>query len=312
MKTITERIDATTEIPPEYRHTIIPAPKSCKIEITSSCNYRCSFCANADMEQKGQMHKDDYRKLVLELKSIGIEELGIFYIGEPFTCSWLEEAIKFAKDAGIQYVFLTTNGSLANPKRVEGCMKAGLDSLKFSLNYASVEQFKEVARVKGKLYGQAIDNIKSAWRIREEGEYKCRLYASTIQFDGEQAERMKEVKDEMRPFLDEMYELPLFKFSDDKVVSQEESLGFKPVAGNPGRAGNRRDSLPCWSGFKEMHIDKDGNLNFCCFGGDKFILGNALETGIMKCWNNLKAQNLRRAHLAKNVSNTVCKFCALA
>jgi len=41
------------------------------------------------------------------------------------------------------YVFLTTNGSLATHKWVEACFRAGLDSLKFSVNAADDAQFKK-------------------------------------------------------------------------------------------------------------------------------------------------------------------------
>jgi radical SAM protein with 4Fe4S-binding SPASM domain len=309
--TITDKIDRTTLIPPEYMAEIVPAPKACKIEITSSCNYKCSFCSNADMTDKGTMDRALFESTLLELRAVGVEEIGLFFLGEPFTCSWLEEAIYFAKHvAKFPYVFLTTNGSMATPARVKKCMENGLNSLKFSLNYASEAQFKEIARVKGKLYHKAIENIKAARAIRDEGSYDCDLYASSIEFSGEQGEAMRAVVEEMTPYLDEAYTLPLFSFSDDKVVGQEQELGFKPVAGNPGRAGNMRPPLPCWSGFRELHIERDGSINFCCFSGEAFRLGNVSE-GIMSVWNNEAARALRRAHLAKDVAGTPCAKCAL-
>ena len=42
---ITERIDAVTLIPEDWRKAELPAPKSVKIELTGRCNYRCGFCA---------------------------------------------------------------------------------------------------------------------------------------------------------------------------------------------------------------------------------------------------------------------------
>src|SRR3972149_2758727 len=56
---ITDRIDAITGIPPEYRHAILPAPKSVKIELTSQCNYRCGFCAHRlRMKERGGMDRE--------------------------------------------------------------------------------------------------------------------------------------------------------------------------------------------------------------------------------------------------------------
>lgn len=140
--TITERIDAITEIAEAYRTPLPPAPRSVKIELTARCNFACAFCARA-MRLRDQRDMDPafFERMAMEMRSAGVEELGLFYLGESFLCNWLEEAIRYAKqDCGYPYVFLTTNGSLAVPERVEACMDAGLDSLKFSLNYADSEQ----------------------------------------------------------------------------------------------------------------------------------------------------------------------------
>ena len=166
---ITARIDAITNIAPEYRGVFLPAPKSVKIELTANCNYRCKFCVKSLRPDDSQMDRAFYSRIIRELRDAGVEELGVFYIGESFTCAWLPEAIKEAKEVGFPYVFLTTNGSLAFPDRVEACMKAGLDSLKFSYNYADGEQLHDIARVKERFFGTIQSNIKDAFKIRETG-----------------------------------------------------------------------------------------------------------------------------------------------
>ena len=122
--TITSRIDAVTRIPGRYLAAHLPAPRSVKIELTSQCNYRCGFCAHRlRMKDRGGMERAFYERIVGEMADAGVEELGVFYIGESFMCGWLPEAIAFAKRRGIPYVFLTTNGSLATPERVRACMR---------------------------------------------------------------------------------------------------------------------------------------------------------------------------------------------
>jgi MoaA/NifB/PqqE/SkfB family radical SAM enzyme len=114
MKTlkITSRIDAVTRIPPAYRAATLPAPRAVKIELTSQCNYRCGFCAHRlRQKDRGGMDRAFYERIVGEMAAAGVEELGMFYIGESFMCPWLSEAIAFAKASGIRYVFLTTNGA---------------------------------------------------------------------------------------------------------------------------------------------------------------------------------------------------------
>ena len=105
---ITKKIDEVTEIPEAYKNTILPAPPSVKIELTSHCNFRCSFCAH-QLQGKtfGEMDQSFYKKIVQDMFDSGVRELGLFYIGESLLCSWLPEAIRYAKAVGFPYIFLS-------------------------------------------------------------------------------------------------------------------------------------------------------------------------------------------------------------
>ncbi|WP_374302330.1 radical SAM/SPASM domain-containing protein [Ferrovibrio sp.] len=310
--TITDRIDAVTFIEPARAHAIAPVPRSVKIELTGRCNFACAFCAR-DMRLRDQkdMDKGLFRRLVREMRDAGVEELGLFYLGESFMVPWLPEAISYAKqDCGYPYVFLTTNGSLASPERVRACMEAGLDSLKFSYNYADAEQFSDVAGVKPRYFDAIQNNIRSARAIRDEAGYGCGLYASYIEYDGEQGERMQKALDEIRSYVDEVYALPLYSQAD--LVSGEEDMrGWSAVAGNRGRAAALRDPLPCWAVFTEGHVTWDGKLSACCFDHDgRFHMGDLTAESFTGAWNSPVFQDLRRAHLKGDVRGTVCEGCA--
>jgi hypothetical protein len=76
-----------------------------------------------------------------------------------------------------------------------------------------------------------------------------------------------------------------------------------------------RDPLPCWSVFTEGHITKDGLLSACCFGNgasDTLAMADLKEVDFMTGWNSQAYQDLRAAHLAKDVSKTACAECASA
>jgi hypothetical protein len=73
-----------------------------------------------------------------------------------------------------------------------------------------------------------------------------------------------------------------------------------------------RDPLPCWSAFTEGHLRADGGLSACCFDSDgRFTMANLNEVSFMEGWNSLKFQELRKAHLAKDVTGTICESCVL-
>jgi hypothetical protein len=253
-----------------------------------------------------------FRHITQEMKAAGVKEIGLFYIGEStLSPKLLVDCLKWVKQIGIDYTFLTTNGSLLNPILAGELMDRGLDSLKFSINAASVEQFQQIMGVKGSLFEKALENLAAARKIRDENGFKTRIYASSIMFDGEQKARMEALLNErVRPFVDEHYYLPLFAEMQSPLAEKNKARGWKPNAGNQGRLDNLVDPLPCWAVFTEGHVRVDGHLSACCFGAnDSFDMADLKTTSFMNAWNSPKFQALRARHLAGNVRNTVCETC---
>jgi len=308
---ITDKIDAITGIKDVQLTVKPPCPKSVKIELTAKCNFKCAFCATGyGLRTKKDMDWDFYVALLKDLKASGVEEVGMFYLGESFLLNWLPEAIQEAKNIGFEYVFLTTNGSLASRDKVKACMDAGLDSLKFSLNYADSKQFAEIAQVKESYFDDILKNIKDAFSVRAEGNHNCGLYASYIRYDGDQGAKMNNVIKKIKPLVDEMYALPLYSQAD--LTGGENIIrGWEVRAGNPGRADNMRDPLPCWAVFTEARVTYNGMLSACCFDHKHdFEMGDLNDVSFMDAWHSDKFQELRKAHLKKNVCGTVCENCA--
>lgn len=311
MNKITDRIDAITLIDEAHLGTQIPAPKSVKVELTARCDFQCFFCASHHrLRDKSDMNIDFFRGLCHQMREAGVEELGVFYLGESFILRNLAEYIRIAKqEVGFPYVFLTTNGLKAAPHRVAEVMEAGLDSLKFSFNWADADQFAQVTGMPGKLHAEVIGNIKAAQGIRNAGGYTCGIYASSILYDGEQQERMREAVADIRPFVDEHYYLPLYnQGSQTTEVALEH--GYRPTAGNMGRIGALRKPVPCWSAFTEGHVTWDGHLSACCFDhSHSWQMGDLKEVTFLDAWNSLPFQALRQAHLDENLEGTPCEQC---
>ena len=310
---ITSRIDNVTKVGKEYWAAKLPAPKSVKIEVSPRCNYRCGFCALRTREHQPLVDMDFglFQRITQEMRDAGVEEIGVFYLGESFmNPPLLVKCIKHCKDIGFPYVFLTTNGSLCKPEHLKAAMEAGLDSLKFSCNTSDEAQFREIVAVSPKYFRSAINYIREAKRIRDEGGYKCGIYASSIRYDGKQQERMEAfLKENVLPYVDEHYWLPLYSMGSI-AIQREAELGYRPTAGNQGRLGALRDPLPCWSAFTEGHVRADGGLSLCCFDSDgRFKVGDLTKQGFMEAWNSDEFQRIRKAHLDKDVRGTVCEAC---
>lgn len=309
---ITDKIDRITQVS-EFS-AVLPAPKSVKIELTGKCNYRCGFCAlrTRENQPKDDMDFELFKRITTEMREAGVEEIGVFYIGESFmnpkllvdAIWWCKQELKFP------YVFLTTNGSLCDAPIVDKCMEAGLDSLKFSVNACDEAQFKDVMGVKVGLFKDAVRNLQRAKYVRDASGYKCGIYASSIQYDGEQQKKMEAFLNEsIIPYVDEHYWLPLYSMGS-MATSREAELGYRPTAGNQGRLGALREPLPCWSAFSEGHVRADGGLSLCCFDADgRFQVGDLTKQDFMTGWNSPEFVAIREAHLKKDVTGTVCEKC---
>jgi Iron-sulfur cluster-binding domain/Radical SAM superfamily len=312
MGKITERIDRITRLDPEYRSPAPPIPRSVKIELTARCDFQCFFCASAmRLRDKADIDRDLFRRILREMRALGVEEIGLFYLGESFLCSWLPEAVRFAKrECGYPYVFLTTNGRMAIPERVRACMEAGLDSLKFSFNFADADQFMQVTNVRKIDFHRVEDNLKTARQVRDEVEHltghRCGLYASSIRYDDQQLSRMQAAVQRILPYVDEHYWLPLY----GQAGLTSGARGTVPTAGNRGRIGALRKPLPCWSLFTEGHITWDGRLSACCFDHDgRFDMGDLTVQTFPEAWHSARFQRLRSANLAEDVRGTACEKC---
>ena len=308
MHKITERIDRITRLTDDCRSDTPPIPRSVKIELTARCDFQCFFCASRlRLRDKGDIDPALFRRVLKEMRVLGVEEIGLFYLGESFLCRWLPEAIRYARhDCGYPYVFLTTNGRMATPERVRDCMEAGLDSLKFSFNFADAAQFTQVTSVRAGDFDVVEANLKAAREVRDKGRYSCGIYASSIRYDDAQQGRMEAAVARILPYVDEHYWLPLY----GQAGLTSGALGTVPTAGNQGRVGALRKPLPCWSLFTEGHVTYDGRLSACCFDHDgRFDMANLTRQSFAEAWHSARFRRLRAANLAEDVRGTACERC---
>jgi radical SAM protein with 4Fe4S-binding SPASM domain len=300
---IAQRLAAVRELPGSAQSTRPPLPKSAKLELTSRCNLGCFFCASHQRPRDlSDMDWTLFTRLARELRTAGVEQLGLFYIGESFLCDWLPEAVRYAKRVcNFPYVFLTTNGVAATRDRVQACMAAGLDSLKFALNWADARQFERVTAGSGPEFQQALDNVKAARSAREhvqhESGHRCSLYASSLSYDEAQGERMREVLQNIKRYVDQHYWLPLF----GHCGLPGPRLAGRPLPVKP---------LPCWGLFTEAHITWDGRLSACSLdASQRFHMADLRKTSFEQAWSSPAFQQLRTCHLAGSVTDTACQHC---
>ena len=299
MNKISKKVTRTMNISEELL-TITPAvPKSVKIEVSAYCDLKCFYCAVSHKErQKGHIEPDFLFKILDEIKAAGVKEVGLFWMGESFLNKKLPEYIAYAKKIGISYVFLTTNGRLANEETLAPVFDSGLDSLKFSINAHNRESYLKICGVD--CFDQVIANIKSAFMIRGERK-KPAIYSSSV-YDPEREKEYKKIHSMVSPYVDEHYPLRLYgHFSLDtnskKITAHDHNRSLVSM-------------LPCWSLFTEPHISYDGYMSACyCDFEPTFFMADLKKVSFMDAWHSPEFIKLRRQHLKNDVKGTPCENC---
>ena len=108
--------------------------KEMLVELVNACNHRCIFCAQAKMTRKTREISPELLKRVMrEAHELGVEEIGFYSTSEPFMCKSLSSYVRFAKEIGFNYVYITTNGALHDRRRLKEVIDSGLTASSFPL-----------------------------------------------------------------------------------------------------------------------------------------------------------------------------------
>jgi pyruvate-formate lyase-activating enzyme len=288
-KTVVARVAETVRIPPSVLTDRPPFPRKAKIELTARCDLKCYFCSlTYKSRSRGDMDRELLERLLEELRALGVEDLGLFWLGEPMLADDLAEVVTRAKAMGFPHVFITTNGRLADAARMRELMTSGIDSVKFSLNASTRERYAKACGVDA--FDRVIANIRSAWQSRGPVR-RPTLTASTV-CHGEDSGERDGVRALIGGYVDEHYVLPIY--------------------GNRFQGASRslESMLPCWSLFAEAHISWDGKLSACfCDHDPQYFMGNLAGQSLAEAWLSPAFVALRQRHLTGDVRETVCGTC---
>jgi pyruvate-formate lyase-activating enzyme len=306
--TIMERLDRHTHVPAEKLVSRPTFPDAIKIEITSRCNYSCSYCASKrHLRPQGDMNREFLYRILHEAHSIGVREIGMFLLGESLLVKELPEYVKYAKDVvGIEYVFLTTNGSLASPEKLAELVDAGIDSIKFSVNAGSSKRYLEIHGVDA--FDRVVENIVwlNDYKLKH-SLTKPRISVSSI-FVEEYREETEALHSKLSHHIDDFYLLPLYNQGGHVggVVNSK-------IVGNPGRLENMVSPIPCWAIFNSARISWNGWLTACCFDHDtRFEMADLNKVSLLEAWHHPRFIELRAAHLSgvsSQLGTSLCKNC---
>ena len=282
---------------------VAPFPKNALIELTSACNHRCIFCTNPRMNRRRQrMSEDVFKNFVTEAYDLGLEEIGFYTTGEPLVSRDLENFIRMSAEIGVGYIYITTNGALANIEKMKNLIDAGLNSIKFSINAGTREAYK---LIHGKDdFDKVLKNIRDLKIYRDSEAPHVRLMASFVStsFSDDEIDIWKEV---VLPYVD-----------DAKIMGAHGQMGqsleymsliesrFRTSYPDLGKA------KPCHMLWDRIHLTQEGYLTLCCVDYENVLTYADLnETTLKEAWNNNLIQQMRQKHLDQNLCGTLCHNC---
>jgi pyruvate-formate lyase-activating enzyme len=277
-----------------------PFPPNLMIELSNACNHSCIFCANPKSTRKiGRLNGDLLRRLLGEAKALGVREVGFYTTGDPFIHKELPAFVGFAKETGIAYTYVSTNGALATPKVAKAVIDAGLDSIKFSINAGTRPTY---AMVHGRDdFQKVVDNLTWISEYRKTLDRPLFLSITCVVIDQNRHE-MEALREQFGPLVDDVYLSP----GAAQAGNMLEVLDFL-VPAIPETAWEVK---PCWMLFGRAHVTCEGYLTLCCVDYQNYLaVANLNTVTLAEAWDNGAFVEMRRRHLEGRLEGTLCYNC---
>lgn len=277
-----------------------PFPRRIMLESTNNCNHDCVFCAFTTMKRKKQLMNLDFIFPVLERAyACGARECGLHGGAEAFMHPQLHRTVHKLKDIGYTYIYLSTNGTACTQKQMERVLDAGLDSIKFSINAGTAEDYNTVHGCND--FEKAISMVKFVAAQRSAKNLPLKLFVSSVVCRPNQANM-----DNLRVCIGDLVDHMDTVLATWKGLSlpQDIFLTDKTFTKNP-------DSGLCMEPFSRMTITAEGYVRICCNNYENdLVVGDLHTQDIESIWHSELYVNIRKAFIEKKLPpNCICHNC---
>jgi radical SAM protein with 4Fe4S-binding SPASM domain len=217
-----------------------------------------------------------YRKVVAEIKEMGIKSLKLYFFGEPLLHPEIGEIVRLAK-AACDRVELTTKGMPLTEKRSQELIDAGLDYLRVSV-YLDIAHPENVVR-----------NVRRLHELRSD---RAKPFIFAKVFSEAEAEKV-------RPFY--------FEIADEIGVESLHSIGSDMI--QIGRLYGTQ--IACPYPFYNLVVKSNGDVVPCCVAWEKsLVVGNVKHQTLAEIWSGEPLARIHRLHLSgRGQELAACKNC---
>lgn len=274
-------------------------PPMVMIDTTTRCNLACTHCPNSalsiDKSWVGDIDEELYKKLIDEIARENVNTVvRPFDGGEPLMLKKIEAYIKYAKEAGIQYVSINTNGQLLSEKRAIKLLESKLDHLEVSIDAFSAETYQKIRN--SDRYENLVENILRLDALRKRLNASLRIDVSFVEQSGNR------------------HEANLFEnFWENKI----DVVSIRPLHQHHGLVENCGTTMkshtyrhPCPYLWNRIIVNHDGRVRFCenDWKGEHAV-GNANTQSLKEIWHGEAYTKLRSSHVEGTFDHPYCFGC---
>ena len=290
-----------------------PLPDKMGVEINNSCNHKCYFCQNPTMTRsRTVMDHEMVLRVIQEGIDAVVKKISFYSGGEPFLNRNIAVYVKEAKTAGYEYIYLSSNGGKATSSRILSVLEAGLDSMKFSINAGNREIYKLVHGVDE--FDAVIENVQRVADYRNRVNPDLRLFVTFVETDLNK-DSFSDLKFKLEHLVDEVVVYPFLvsgtplKKRTEKDGSERPYIGYDSTDRRESW-NQRRLKLPCYQLWNYLNVTVEGYISACCSDyNNDLIVGNLHKSSLLEAWHSEEFQNLREAHIKREVKGTMCDGC---
>lgn len=303
------RIDSSDKV--QLENAIpLSTPFSAHIDVCSVCNFKCSFCFQADAEgmkavnlKRGMMPVALFKKIVDDLKGFPqqLKKVKIGNHGEPTLHPDLPEMIAYLRDSGVaQTIEMFTNGSKLNKTLNRKLIDAGLRRVNISLEGMDSETYLRVAGVKIDM-AELVDGVADLYAVRGD----CKIYVkianrvrSLNKDDDSVLTLSPEAQDKFYAtfgnICDEIYIENVVPQWARTQAEKQNSLGAVGMYGQHIQGYKHA----CPFIFMYMHFNWDGTTSPCTLDwAKKVVVGNVARESAVDIWRGQSLRMLQQAQL---------------
>lgn len=304
MKKLTERGQEQYGMkrPDGFYKIDVPLPKNMMVELSNACNHACIFCANPHMTRRAaRIDTNLLYRVMQEARQEGVEEIGFYTTGDPFIHKDLDKFTRRAKELGFRYIYISTNGALATPKRAKAVIDAGMNSIKFSINAGSRETYKLVHGEDE--WDKVIAHLKFISEYRKTLDRPLALFVTFVVTNPVRHE-VEAFRRFIEPYVDEV------SFNECGIQSGQMTAAQALLS--TGATRPRVEIGICPLPFNRLHVTCEGYLTLCCVDYQNYLtVADLKEQSVREAWDSADARDARRRHIEQDLAGTLCGNCWL-